>query len=166
MEDTSESSDDETYKPEIYVNWMHKVQANPAHPRFFGKSSGLMLIRPAIESRHAADGSKPSTTSNSRLVFTKRLEYSRPRPVCIRSLMPSLWRNANGRSSGNCARRRTRSTSLVIRISWRASCLISLKTIYEKAWSTFTSPESTRTTRFCIARPSSWRCGTGYTYAN
>lgn len=79
--DSPEASDDDSHNPEGLPNWMERVQSNPGHPRFFGKASGLMLIKPAVMSKHDFDGFNPKRATDFPGAFTRRPEYWNPRPV-------------------------------------------------------------------------------------
>lgn len=72
-------SDDEIISQRTLTHNLKQMHINPAHMRFFGKSSSIMFIQTAIEAKHEFTGTE----------MPKRED--RNRPPLLRSKRPQFW---------------------------------------------------------------------------
>jgi hypothetical protein len=93
---TAEKSDDEDDINNILADSLKRMQLEPPEYRFLGKSSGLMLIRTALDLKnsHTAPGQPPpdfdkdkANRGRGRATMQHiRMEYWMPLPVCPSAL--------------------------------------------------------------------------------
>lgn len=68
------SSDDEVPHGLERSSWLQEMQMNPEGPRFFGKSSGVMIVKDAMDLKHGLMGGSPPPLS----LLVDRLRARRP----------------------------------------------------------------------------------------
>ena len=75
-------SEDEFTTVNISDNLRNRLAMDPMHYRFFGKSSGFMLIQTAIDMKKDYIGKDP-TPQKKALIGSKRPEFWNVRPVSV-----------------------------------------------------------------------------------
>ncbi|KAI0081043.1 hypothetical protein K474DRAFT_57243 [Panus rudis PR-1116 ss-1] len=76
--DSLAPSDDEISAQRTLANSLKQMKLNPAHLRFFGKSSSVMFIQTAIEAKHEYTGvpkDSPTKFSSNKMLHHKRPQF-------------------------------------------------------------------------------------------
>lgn len=89
--DNLEPSDDEITAQRTLANSLKQMKLNPAHMRFFGKSSSAMFIQTALDAKHEYAGTDkplPLPGEKHSILPAKRPHMWGIHPVCNPSVMP------------------------------------------------------------------------------
>lgn len=89
--DNLEPSDDEITAQRTLANSLKQMKLNPAHMRFFGKSSSAMFIQTALDAKHEYAGIEKAQVEHGEkrvLIPAKRPHMWGIHPVCNVSVMP------------------------------------------------------------------------------
>jgi hypothetical protein len=76
-----EDSEDELPGGTTLSEWLNRLQLNPAHPRFFGKSSGVRLLQSAIDLKSEYSGNDTPLEDQFEQISARRPEFWHIRPV-------------------------------------------------------------------------------------
>jgi hypothetical protein len=84
-----EDSDDELPGGSTLSDWLQRLQINPAHPRFFGKSSGVRLLQSAIDLKSEFSGNEMPLEHQFEQISARRPEFWHIRPWEVRDMGPA-----------------------------------------------------------------------------
>lgn len=115
--DSEDEDDDDFVTVDISSNLRERLQQDPMNYRFFGKSSGVMLIQAAIDLKNEYTGNSIDRP-DSPIIGAKRAEFWNVRPVSkfTRSSVILLLYDYSGNSQ--LSTRMFLSTNFRILISW------------------------------------------------